>query len=1028
MEKIDTLLKEEKRFVLQGLKDKFEENLKQYHSELYDEANTRVDFIDKLFEFLDWDVRNDNGYAEQYREVVREDKVRIQGVQKAPDYSFRLAGVRKFFVEAKKPAVRVKTASEPAFQVRRYGYSAKLPLSILTNFEEFAVYDTRIKPEKTDDASVARVFYCTYQEYVNNFEFLYNTFSKEAILKGRLDAFVEENKNKKGTSEVDKELLKTLESWREDLAKNIALNNPKISLHELNLAVQKIVDRIIFLRIAEDKGIEEYETLLQICGHLCRYGVKNNTQRTETASINVANFKTASPPPLHTHTKIEQKSSIYKALIQLFDKANTKYNSGLFAKLPFLDELTIEDKVFINIIEGLYYPDCPYEFSILPVEILGSIYEQFLGKTIRFRGVKGEKHTAIIEEKPEVKKAGGVYYTPEYIVKYIVERTVGAMTEGKTPAEVAKMRIIDPSCGSGSFLVGAYSYLLAWHLDYYTNTKHLKKALKEGAVYQAMGGAYKLAIEKKQEILLNSIYGLDIDEQAVEVSKLSLYLKLLEDEGKEAASKDELFKHTDLKLLPSLMGNIKCGNALVESDYYLGKEASLFEDLDAMREINAFDWHDAQKGFGAIFEAGGFDCVIGNPPYVSAGNQVANQKLNKQREYLKTCGKYQTLHKMWDLYIPFIEKGLSILKDGGIYSSIIPYPFTNQTYAFSLRNLILQDYNLLEIVDLKGTKVFELATVTNCIPIIRKEAGKSIVAISHIDDEQNIHLSFEKPIDELVIDAKTAVWNLEKEALDNSRHKDLHVLGDFCYISDGLHGNAHEKIAKGKFKKDDLISAVQDEIHPRKYIEAKDFSRYSINRIRYFEYGTKRSPAKLRRPTFLEWYEVPKIFINSIGNMIATLNIDDKFIHNHSITGIALWKDLKGVENKSISSSIKKFSHHTRAEMEDLSEKVNLYYLLAILNSKYASYLLSIQKGGSLSSYAGHIRNLPIPIASPADMQALSDYAKQELALHARLKEARTPQDESTIENAIKALDAQIDTIVYKIYGLTDEEIITLKN
>ena len=162
--------------------------------------------------------------------------------------------------------------------------------------------------------------------------------------------------------------------------------------------------------------------------------------------------------------------------------------------------------------------------------------------------------------------------------------------------------------------------------------------------------------------------------------------------------------------------------------------------------------------------------------------------------------------------------------------------------------------------------------------------------------------------------------------------------------------------------------------------------------------------------------------------MIATLNIDDKFIHNHSITGIALWKDLKGVENKSISSSIKKFSHHTRAEMEDLSEKVNLYYLLAILNSKYASYLLSIQKGGSLSSYAGHIRNLPIPIASPADMQALSDYAKQELALHARLKEARTPQDESTIENAIKALDAQIDTIVYKIYRLSDEEIIALKN
>ena len=680
MDSLATIIEEKKNLLL-SLKAKFEENSEQYKSNQYDEANTRLEFIDEFFKCLDWDVGNRQGFSNNYREVVVEDKVKITGSIKAPDYSFRIGGVRHFFVEAKKPSVNVKIATEPAFQVRRYGYSAKLPLSILTNFEEFAVYDTRIKPSKTDDASVARIFYCTYQDYINNFDFLYNTFSKEAILKGRLDRYVEESKNKKGTSEVDKELLKTLENWREDLAKNIALNNPKISLHELNLAVQKIVDRIIFLRIAEDKGIEEYGTLLQIC---------------------------------------KQKSSIYVSLIHLFDKANTKYNSGLFAKLSFLDELIIEDKVFINIIEGLYYPDCPYEFSILPVEILGSIYEQFLGKTIRFRGVKGEKHTAIIEEKPEVKKAGGVYYTPEYIVKYIVEQTVGASLKGKTPEQVAKMRIIDPSCGSGSFLVGAYSYLLAWHLDYYSQNKHLKKALKEGAIYQATGGAYKLTIEKKQAILLNNIYGLDIDEQAVEVSKLSLYLKLLEDEGREAASKEELFKHSDLKLLPSLIGNIKCGNALVESDYYLGKEASLFEDLDAMREINTFDWKDIKKGFGSIFETGGFDCVIGNPPYVSAPTQIESAKLKLQREYLAGCGKYKSLYQKWDLYIPFIEKSLTILKDGGIYSSIIPYPFTNQTYGKVLRATILKEYNLLEMVDLKGTKVFEHATVTNCIPIIKK--------------------------------------------------------------------------------------------------------------------------------------------------------------------------------------------------------------------------------------------------------------------------------------------------------------------
>ena len=978
---------EEKKSLLQGLKEKFEENAKQYKTALYDEAKTRLDFINEFFNILGWDVNNSQGYSERYREVIVEDKVHIQGGQKAPDYSFKVGPERKFFVEAKKPSVNIKNACEPAFQVRRYGYSAKLPLSILTNFEEFAVYDTRIKPNKTDDASVARIFYCTYQDYINNFDFLYNTFSRTAILKGRLDRYVEENKNKKGTSEVDKELLKTLESWREELAKNIALNNPKISLHELNLAVQKIVDRIIFLRIAEDKGIEEYSTLLKMSN---------------------------------------QKSSIYKALIELFDRANTKYNSGLFATLPFLEGLVINDKVFKNIIEGLYYPDCPYEFSILPGEILGSIYEQFLGKTIRFRGVKGERHTAIIEEKPEVKKAGGVYYTPEYIVKYIVERTVGSSIKGKTPEAVAKLRIIDPSCGSGSFLVGAYSYLLAWHLDYYTKAKNLKKALKESAIYQATGEAYKLTIEKKQAILLNNIYGLDIDEQAVEVAKLSLYLKLLEDEGAEASSRQELFKHTDLKLLPSLMGNIKCGNALIESDYYLGKEASLFEDLDAMREINVFDWKDTSKGFGTIFDAGGFDCVIGNPPYVSAPTQIESLKLKLQREYLASCRKYKGLYQKWDLYIPFIEKGLNILKEGGIYGAIIPYPFTNQTYGFLLRNLILQDYNLIEVADLKGTKVFQNATVTNCIPIIRKEKDNGTVAISHIDDEMNINVSFEKPIDKLVIDEKTGVWSLNQENKDASRHKDLYVVGDFCYISYGLAPCSDEKTAKGAFKKSDLLSNVMDEIHPRKYIEAKDIGRYSINNIKYLEYGTQRSPAKLRRKTFPEWYEASKIFVNILGQLTAILDVSNKFIHDHSLIGLALWKDLKGVENKSISASIKRYSRYKREEMEEMSEKVNLYYFLAILNSKYASHLLSIQRAGDYHIYPEHIRNLPIPIAPPADMQALTDYAKQELALHQKLKEVSLPQEKAIIENVIKALDSQIDVLVYKIYGLSEEEITKL--
>jgi adenine-specific DNA-methyltransferase len=405
---------------LRNLVSLFSTNIAQYKSVQYDEANTRTDFIDKFFALLDWDIANNQGFSESYRDVVREDKVKIGGSQKAPDYSFRIGGVRKFFVEAKKPAVNIKEAADPAYQVRRYAYTAKLPLSILTNFEEFAVYDTRIKPNKDDKAGTARIFYCTFDQYEQHFEFISSTFSKDAILKGSFDKYIEANKNKKGTSEVDAELLALVEEWRMELAKNIAKNNQGLSVYNLNTAVQKIIDRIVFLRIAEDKGIEDENLLLTVA----------------------------------------KTTNVYEKLTLLFTRANTKYNSGLFADVDWINGVHIDDKVLSNIIVNLYYPECPYEFSVLPIEILGSIYERFLGKTIRFRSIKGDTHTAVIEEKPEVKKAGGVFYTPQYIVDYIVQNTVGEKIKNKTPEEIVQIKICDPACGSGSFLVGAYQYLL----------------------------------------------------------------------------------------------------------------------------------------------------------------------------------------------------------------------------------------------------------------------------------------------------------------------------------------------------------------------------------------------------------------------------------------------------------------------------------------------------------------------------------------------------------------------------------------
>lgn len=430
--------------------ERFERNHEEYKSSSYNEHHLRVEFLDHLLEAMGWDVHNKQGYAAAYRDVIHEDAIKIGGYTKAPDYCFRIGGARKFFVEAKKPFINIKEDIDPAFQLRRYAWSAKLPLSILTDFEEFAVYDCRVRPVKTDKASTARIMLLTYKEYVERWDELIGIFSPEAIKRGFFDRYIDETKIKKGTAEVDDAFLKEIEYWRELLARNIALRNSGLTQRQLNYAVQVTIDRIVFLRICEDRGIEQYGQLMSL---------QNGT-------------------------------NAYERLKALFRKADDRYNSGLFHfnkekdRPESPDELTlnliIDDKPLKEIFKKLYYPESPYEFSVLSADILGQVYEQFLGKVIRLTS----GHQAKIEDKPEVKKAGGVYYTPTYIVDYIVKQTVGKLLEGKTPRQASKLRILDPACGSGSFLIGAYQYLLNWHLERYAVApeKHRKE------LYQGSGG------------------------------------------------------------------------------------------------------------------------------------------------------------------------------------------------------------------------------------------------------------------------------------------------------------------------------------------------------------------------------------------------------------------------------------------------------------------------------------------------------------------------------------------------------------
>jgi hypothetical protein len=647
---------------VQELVERFEEQFASYKRTEYNETLARKDFIDPFFTALGWDMDNSSGYAEAYREVIHEDKIKISGAMKAPDYSFRLSGGKRlFFVEAKKPSVFVKEEIPPAYQLRRYGWSAKLPVSIITDFEEFAVYDCTKKPITTDKASTARLKYLTYKDYISEFEFLWGTFSKERVLKGSFDKFVQSDTHKRGTTTVDKEFLNSLDEWRKELALNIALRNEKLNEEELNFVVQQTIDRIIFLRIAEDRSVEGYGRLKDV-------------------------IKTG---------------EYYNNLYQYFREADEKYNSGLFdfRRDTISKKLVIDNKVIKDIINELYYPLSPYEFSVLNVEILGSAYEQFLGKQIKLSA----GHRAIIEEKPEVRKAGGVYYTPQYIVEYIVDQTVGKLVEDKTPKEVSKLRIVDPACGSGSFLIGAYQFLLNWHKDFYSNNGKLPK---KGSPLTPEGN---LTTAEKKRILLNNIYGVDIDLNAVEVTKLSLLLKCME--GETNASIQHQLKLFNERVLPTLDNNIKCGNSLVDTDFYDGQ----FDfDPGAEKKVKPFNW---QQAFPEVFKQGGFDVVIGNPPY------VRQELLGDQKPYFQK--RYKVYHGMADLYSYFFERGIGLVNDKGLFGIIVANKWMRANYGEPLRKW-LKGQPIQQIIDFGDLPVFQGATTYPCIFIAGKEKNKSI--------------------------------------------------------------------------------------------------------------------------------------------------------------------------------------------------------------------------------------------------------------------------------------------------------------
>lgn len=937
---------------IKELVNRFAEQVESYKKTDYNETLARRDFIDPFFKALGWDIDNSQGYAEAYREVIHEDKIKIAGATKAPDYSFRLpGGKRLFFVEAKKPSVAVKDEVMPAYQVRRYAWSAKMPVSILTDFEELAIYDCHKKPNVTDKASVGRIKYLTYKDYLNEFDFLWETFSKEKVLKGSFDKFIAADKHKKGTATVDKEFLASLDEWRKLLALNIALRNETLTEDELNYTIQQTLDRIIFLRIAEDRGVEEY-------------GRMKNLLKGE---------------------------DYYQNLYSYFKEADEKYNSGLFdfKKDKLSSKIVIDNKTIKGIISELYYPASPYEFSVLSVEILGSAYEQFLGKQIKLTA----GHRAVIEEKPEVRKAGGVYYTPQYIVEYIVENTVGKLCAGKTPDQVAKLKIVDPACGSGSFLLGAYQYLLNWHLNHYmpdfekhTLVAQNSKEFNEKQRNEAIKLRNKLPLTPdgnlttalKKQILLNNIYGVDIDTQAVEVTKLSLLLKCMEGETSSSITAEMRFGE---RLLPTLDSNIKCGNSLVDIDFYDGQ----FDlEPEAEKKIKPFNW---QKAFPEVFKTGGFDSVIGNPPYV-LGRETFEDKVKK---YLASC--YKSYGGKFDLYIFFCEKGLKLLKNRGRFGFIIPNTVLANENASNLRSHLLQNYSL-ERVRIFKNRVFENAQVETVILII-SNSKPEINATTEIDNDGNIQ-EIRRTKFQGNKNQKINVSNDEhSEAILEKLEQQSTHLGELTDICIGIQlGGSH-----GSSTKEDFLSNHPKTSSWKKVLDGKNINSYQILPTSTFvHYGDW-----LHRKRDEKYFLNPKILIRQIGRTPVATYDEDSFYTLNTLYNVITTSDY------------------------------NLKFILAIINSKLGKWFWMKKNSDFKTLFPkikkSEIESIPVKQINPENIYGQSLYKEIVklvdimLQLQKEKQAATLPQQIQQIEQRINHTDNSINQKVYTLYGLTEEEI-----
>ncbi|MBE0680555.1 MAG: Eco57I restriction-modification methylase domain-containing protein, partial [Anaerolineales bacterium] len=668
----------------------------------------------------------------------------------------------------------------------------------------------------------------------------------------------------------------------------------------------------------------------------------------------------------------------------------------------------------------------------------------------------------------------GVYYTPTFIVDTIVENTIGKLVSGKlgigmTPKEVTKLRIVDPACGSGTFLLGAYQYLLDWHLNWYLNNDFEKWSKGKNAVlvqsnparFKSAGGArgrdgWKLSVEKKKEILLNNIYGVDIDPQAVEVTKLSLLLKVIEDPGQ--------LSYLDERILPDLGKNIQCGNSLIGLDYWDGKMREMISEEERAR-VNAFDWKAA---FPEVFAQGahstdsgqGFDVVVGNPPYIRIHNLIdyyPDEVRFIQSHYLTASfGKV-------DIFVAFVEKGMQILKKTGMLGFILPNKFMQSDYGVGLRTLISEKQALTQLIDFGNAQVFNGATTYTCLLFLSNSPQKEF--------QSKFNKTFESPerfLQEAVFETRkslsfsSAPWQmassiettlLEKLETAPARLSDMVELA-ITGVKTGANSififeiiQLDKDIAKLRREDTDDIVEIETKYLVR-YLKAESLKRYRVgsgSRVLLYPYESVNDQTRL-------------VSEDQIKNYPKTWQYLNKF--KHDLESRQKGK-LKGASwyGLSFSSSLQMFSVQkiitpTLSPRNSFSldvdsfffpqgagggcglvpkENISAYYLLGLLNSRLLTFFFqrisSPFQGGWYAYEPRYLTRIPIhPInlsnpAEKAQHDKMVSLVERMLALQKSLQSAHNPQEADRLTREVESTDKAIDNLVYELYGLTEEEI-----